>query len=707
MPNYDPELQTHFRLWLDGEEVPFPEGSARFVNGTIDPIDEAVSSRRTVNGTLRIQADPAFRKFRLTVSCTDAMLPALFGIDPRQVATVWSPVAVRERGNSPSRTPVPGSLASQDGWIEYRPVLTGYLTTIPSLSESEWQSDANWSLVFEESAVPEVYFVTLADADLVAVAPGGSLTFNVGVLAATNTGLPITFARVSGTLPPGTSLNASTGLISGAPTTAGLYTFTIRATSGGQTGDQTYSILVNAAAAPRVSFAAVAQQDYVAGTYMGLNLAPSVTVENSSGVPVFDIQGGSLPPGLTLSTGGVVFGTPTGFGPYAAQIRAIIPSGEFDTQTIAFDAAVPSVDLAPNNIVQVIEGGTVSLALAPLTTVLNTSAAAVYAVVSGALPAGVDVNTATGLISGTTTDVGVFSVVVRASAAGATDEQTYTIHVIQAILDREAIISGGTSASITSPQTDLWGTTSVYALFRSSGTLTVSRAGWITGYARGGGAPGGDCTATGQPGGGGGAGEYLEFRIWLEAGTYTVATAASAPAGSTFGNDTTITRDSDGLEILRAYGGSRGGNSNQAGVDNTNPGGSAGGGGGSGAVAPTGGAAAGLSAGRGTNGAAGANGGGGGGGGAMAAGTVRNGGASAGRRFGSFPAAGNGGGGGGVASGTAGTGGGAGAGRGGVGNANGTNAGAYSGSGGGGAGTTIGRTGGAGGSGEVLVWVRT
>jgi hypothetical protein len=338
MPNYDPELQTHFRLWLDGEEVPFPEGSARFVQGSIEPISEAVSSRRTVNGTLRVQADPAFRKFRLTVSCTDSMLPALFGIDPTQVAVIWSPVVVRERGTTPSRTPVSGSLVAQDDWIEYRPILTGYLTSIPTLSEPEWQSDASWSLVFEESDVPDVYFVTLAGAPLATVAPGGSLSFNVGVLAATNTGLPIAYARVGGAFPPGTSLNASTGMITGTPSSAGLYTFTIRATSGGQTGEQTYNILIAAAAEPSVSFAAVALQDYESGVSVGLNLAPSVTVENSAGVPVFAVVSGSLPPGLSLSTSGVVFGTPTGTGAFAAQVRAIIATGEFDAQTIAFYA---------------------------------------------------------------------------------------------------------------------------------------------------------------------------------------------------------------------------------------------------------------------------------------------------------------------------------------------------------------------------------
>lgn len=56
-------------------------------------------------------------------------------------------------------------------------------------------------------------------------ATGGSLDFN-----STATGT-LVFAKLSGTLPTGTTLNAATGLLSGTPTAAGTYNFVITVTN--------------------------------------------------------------------------------------------------------------------------------------------------------------------------------------------------------------------------------------------------------------------------------------------------------------------------------------------------------------------------------------------------------------------------------------------------------------------------------------------
>lgn len=53
----------------------------------------------------------------------------------------------------------------------------------------------------------------------------------------------ITYSLLSGSLPPGLTLN-STGSVTGTPTTVGTYTFTIRATNSFGTADQPSSITI-------------------------------------------------------------------------------------------------------------------------------------------------------------------------------------------------------------------------------------------------------------------------------------------------------------------------------------------------------------------------------------------------------------------------------------------------------------------------------
>jgi hypothetical protein len=75
------------------------------------------------------------------------------------------------------------------------------------------------------------------------------LVYSVTISASGGTS-PYTFALVSGSLPPGLSLNGTTGVISGTPTTVGGYTFTIAVTDfNGSVGNQSFAITIIAPAA--------------------------------------------------------------------------------------------------------------------------------------------------------------------------------------------------------------------------------------------------------------------------------------------------------------------------------------------------------------------------------------------------------------------------------------------------------------------------
>ena len=64
-------------------------------------------------------------------------------------------------------------------------------------------------------------------------------------LTATGGVAPYTFSISSGSLPPGLTLNASTGAITGTPTTAGTYSYTAKVTDS--TGTITGSLTVTVA----------------------------------------------------------------------------------------------------------------------------------------------------------------------------------------------------------------------------------------------------------------------------------------------------------------------------------------------------------------------------------------------------------------------------------------------------------------------------
>ena len=63
----------------------------------------------------------------------------------------------------------------------------------------------------------------------------------------------ISFAVVSGTLPTGLSLNGSTGALTGTPTAAGAFGFTVRATNAYGFGDASFSVVINAVATAPVA----------------------------------------------------------------------------------------------------------------------------------------------------------------------------------------------------------------------------------------------------------------------------------------------------------------------------------------------------------------------------------------------------------------------------------------------------------------------
>lgn len=169
-------------------------------------------------------------------------------------------------------------------------------------------------------------------------APTAETAYGATLTAAGGTG-PYSFLVVSGALPSGLTLNASTGVLSGTTNQSGSFNVTIRATdsstgTGPFSGTQAYSLT---SAAPTISLAPGAM------TAGRVNVAYSGQLTASGGTApyVMTLTSGSLPTGLVLSNAGVVSGTPTTAGNATFTVNATDAHGFAGQQVVILIVGQP------------------------------------------------------------------------------------------------------------------------------------------------------------------------------------------------------------------------------------------------------------------------------------------------------------------------------------------------------------------------------
>jgi hypothetical protein len=126
---------------------------------------------------------------------------------------------------------------------------------------------------------------------------------------------PYTFSK-TGTLPTGLTLS-SAGLLSGTPTAAGTYTFTVTATdNASNTGGRSYNPTISSGGVTLTVNPTTLPNGTVGTSY-------SAQISASGGTSPYTFsKTGTLPTGLTLSSVGLLSGTPTAAGTYTFTVTA-------------------------------------------------------------------------------------------------------------------------------------------------------------------------------------------------------------------------------------------------------------------------------------------------------------------------------------------------------------------------------------------------
>jgi large repetitive protein len=235
------------------------------------------------------------------------------------------------------------------------------------------------------------------------------------------------FVIVNSSLPPGLTMSRD-GVISGTPTTTGLTRFWIfnhdlSRDQGGpdwcdrdDTSEREFSIFVDPGLSienQSVKPASVGQpytDTLTARRVDTLNPVTGPDVQAS-----WSVQSGLLPPGITLSNEGVLAGTPTSEGSYQFVVRAQNGS-PFDTETYTL-AVRQAVTLTSPFVSTVRPGAEVGLRFSATAKAMGGTGTYVWSLASGALPSGLALAPASGVISGVPQTAGNFSFGLSATDA--------------------------------------------------------------------------------------------------------------------------------------------------------------------------------------------------------------------------------------------------------------------------------------------------
>jgi hypothetical protein len=393
---------------------------------TLNPTTGAITGTPTASGT-----------FPFTVTATDAQSQSgtrAYSLVILNVLTIApATLANGTAGTAYNQTLTATPASTSVTWAVSAGTLPTGLTLNPQTGQLTGTPTAPGQYTFTATATDlltqtgsRAYTVTILA--VLSVAPASVPVVYTGVpytqaFTATGGTGAITWSIGSTPLPPGLTLNAGTGIVSGTTSaTAGVYTVTIQATDTlTQSGSRTYDFLVR----PPVTITPPTLPDATQGTAY----SQSLTATGALGTALFQLSGGTLPAGLSLATNGAITGTPTAIGTATFDVTVTTSQQQSATRTITLTVLDPlAIATAALPDATELEAYTTTL-----TATGGGASGLSWTLLTGALPPGVTLAT-TGVISGTPSQHGTYPFTVQlVNAAGTRVTKALSLLVVQTL----------------------------------------------------------------------------------------------------------------------------------------------------------------------------------------------------------------------------------------------------------------------------------
>jgi hypothetical protein len=195
----------------------------------------------------------------------------------------------------------------------------------------------------------------------------------------------------------GAALTAGTGMAMAAMATPSTVSCTDHA-----------AIALSPASVATASPVSVATTSLAAGT-VGVEYFTELSATGGITPYKWAVVGGQVPSGLTLTTGGVLAGTPTKSGTYNFTVQVTDTTAATATQALKLVVNAGSLTIGETSLPQAVAGTSYSTTLSAA----GGSGSYLWSIVSGSLPSGLTLNVTTGVISGKATGAGTSAFTVQ------------------------------------------------------------------------------------------------------------------------------------------------------------------------------------------------------------------------------------------------------------------------------------------------------